>query len=116
MDMYKDFKFKDNEVPKYIQVANFVKILIDKRKIKEGDKLSTIRELSKKLGVNNVTIVSAYNKLKAEGYAYQKVGSGSYAKRKEVASNFRREYSNALKKVSMGDLTEVVDFTGETTT
>ncbi len=115
MDIYKDFKFKDDEVPKYIQVANFIKNLIDKREIKEGDKLPTIRELSKKLGVNNVTIVSAYNKLKAEGYAYQKVGSGSYAKRKEVTSNFRREYSKTLKKISMEDLTNVVDFTGETT-
>ncbi|MBC2455845.1 PLP-dependent aminotransferase family protein [Clostridium beijerinckii] len=115
MDIYKDFTFKDNDIPKYIQVANYIKSLIDKRKIKEGDKLPTIRELSKKLGVNNVTIVSAYNKLKSEGYAYQKVGSGSYAKRKEVASNFRKEYSNALKKISMGDLTDVIDFTGETT-
>ncbi|NMF03338.1 aminotransferase-like domain-containing protein [Clostridium beijerinckii] len=115
MDIYKDFAFKDNDIPKYIQVANYIKSLIDKRKIKEGDKLPTIRELSKKLGVNNVTIVSAYNKLKSEGYAYQKVGSGSYAKRKEVASNFRKEYSNALKKISMGDLTNVIDFTGETT-
>lgn len=115
MDIYKDFTFKDNDIPKYIQVANYIKSLIDKRKIKEGDKLPTIRELSKKLGVNNVTIVSAYNKLKSEGYAYQKVGSGSYAKRKEVASNFRKEYSNALKKISMGDLTNVIDFTGETT-
>ncbi|NOW87798.1 DNA-binding transcriptional MocR family regulator [Clostridium beijerinckii] len=115
MDIYKDFAFKDNDIPKYIQVANYIKSLIDKRNIKEGDKLPTIRELSKKLGVNNVTIVSAYNKLKSEGYAYQKVGSGSYAKRKEVASNFRKEYSNALKKISMGDLTDVIDFTGETT-
>ena len=39
MDIYKDFKFKDDEVPKYVQVANFIKNLIDKRKIKEGDKL-----------------------------------------------------------------------------
>ncbi len=115
MDIYKDFTFKDDDIPKYIQVANYIKSLIDKRKIKEGDKLLTIRELSKKLGVNNVTIVSAYNKLKSEGYAYQKVGSGSYAKRKEVASNFRKEYSNTLKKISVGDLTNVIDFTGETT-
>lgn len=115
MDIYKDFTFKDNDIPKYIQVANYIKSLIDKRNIKEGDKLPTIRELSKKLGVNNVTIVSAYNKLKSEGYAYQKVGSGSYAKRKEVASNFRKEYSNTLKKISIGDLTNVIDFTGETT-
>lgn len=114
MDNYKDFKFKNDETPKYVQVANFIKTLIDKRKIKEGDKLPTIRELSKKLQVNNVTIVSAYNKLKAEGYAYQKVGSGSYAKRKEVVSNFRREYSNVLKKITTEQSLDIVDFTGET--
>jgi 2-aminoadipate transaminase len=115
MNIYKDFKFRDEETPKYIQIANYIKNLIDKRKIKDGDKLPTIRELSKRLEVNNVTIVSAYNKLKAEGYAYQKVGSGSFAKRKEVASNLRREYSNTLKKLSSGDLNEIIDFTGETT-
>ncbi len=115
MNIYKDFKFKDEETPKYIQIANYIKNLIDKRKIKDGDKLPTIRELSKRLEVNNVTIVSAYNKLKAEGYAYQKVGSGSFAKRKEVASNLRRDYSNTLKKLSSGDLNEIIDFTGETT-
>ncbi|MDR3594226.1 PLP-dependent aminotransferase family protein [Clostridium sp.] len=115
MDIYRNFEFKNDEIPKYVQVANFIKNLIDKRKIKEGDKLPTIRELAKALGVNNVTIVSAYNKLKIEGYAYQKVGSGSYAKRKEVASSFRKEYSNALKKLSIEDLSNVIDFTGETT-
>lgn len=115
MDIYEEFKFKNDETPKYIQIADYIKRLIDKRKIMDGDKLPTIRGLSKKLKVNNVTIVSAYNKLKAEGYAYQKVGSGSYAKRKEVASNFRREYSNTLKKISTEDLTEIIDFTGETT-
>lgn len=115
MNIYKDFKFKDEEIPKYIQIANYIKNLIDKRKIKDGDKLPTIRELSKRLEVNNVTIVSAYNKLKTEGYAYQKVGSGSFAKRKEVASNLRRDYSNTLKKLSSGDLSEIIDFTGETT-
>ena len=114
MDSYKDFKFKDDETPKYVQVANYIKALIDNKKIKDGDKLPTIRALSKKLGVNNTTIVSAYNKLKAEGYAFQKVGSGSYAKIREVSSNFRREYSNTLKKLSMEDLSDVVDFTGET--
>jgi DNA-binding transcriptional MocR family regulator len=115
MDIYKDFKFKEDETPKYIQISNYIKNLIDKRKIKDGDKLPTIRELSKRLDVNNVTIVSAYNKLKAEGYAYQKVGSGSYAKRKEVTSNLRRDYSNTLKKLSSKDLAKIIDFTGETT-
>ena len=114
MDLYDDFKFNTEE-PKYIQLAEYIKKLIDKRKIKDGDKLPTIRALAQKLNVNNVTIVSAYNKLKNEGYAYQKIGSGSYAKRKEVFSTFRREYSNALKKLTQKDLDNIIDFTGETT-
>ena len=96
MEKY-NIEFNDYE-PKYIQIADNIKNLIDKKIIKDGDKLPAIRSLAKVLKVNNVTIVSAYNKLKAEGYAYQKVGSGSYAKRKEVTSNFRREYSNNFKK------------------
>lgn len=113
MELYDDFKFK-REIPKYIQLADYIKSLIDKRKIKDGDKLPTIRALAQKLNVNNVTVVSAYNKLKNEGYAYQKIGSGSYAKRKEVFSTFRKEYSNTLKKISSEDIGEIIDFTGET--
>ena len=113
MNLYNDFKF-ESEIPKYIQLAEYIKSLIDKRKIKDGDKLPTIRALAKKLNVNNVTIVSAYNKLKNEGYAYQKIGSGSYAKRKEVFSTFRKEYSNALKKIDSQNIENIIDFTGET--
>lgn len=113
MNLYDDFKFKD-EIPKYIQIAGYIKSLIDKQKIRDGDKLPTIRALAQKLKVNNVTIVNAYNKLKNEGYAYQKIGSGSYAKRKEVFSTFRKEYSNDLKKLSLENYGDFIDFTGET--
>ena len=81
MEFFKDVKFVE-EVPKYISIYNHIKRLIDKKVIKEGDKLPPIRVLSKELKVNNVTVVNAYNKLKAEGYAFQKIGSGTYAKRK----------------------------------
>lgn len=110
---YEKFEFEE-DIPKYIQVAEYIKKLIDKREIKDGDKLPTIRAFAKELGVNNVTIVSAYNKLKEEGYAYQKIGSGSYAKRKEVSLTFRKEYGSSLKRIKSGSLDDVIDFTGET--
>lgn len=113
METYKNLNFTE-ETPKYVQIADYIKNLIDSKVIKDGDKLPAIRKLSKELCVNNVTIVSAYNKLKNEGYAYQKVGSGSFAKRKEVNSTFRKRYSNILKKLSTENLLDVVDFTGET--
>ncbi|MDR5587025.1 MULTISPECIES: PLP-dependent aminotransferase family protein [Clostridium] len=113
--LYKEIEFEE-EIPKYIQISNFTKGLIEKKIIKDKAKLPTIRELSKVLGVNSVTIVNAYKRLKAEGYAYQKVGSGTYAKVKELPNIFRREYSNTLKKLRIDELPNIVDFTGETNT
>ncbi len=105
--------FKE-EIPKYIQIAGHIKKLIDNRKINDGEKLPTIRELCDFLNVNKVTIVNAYKKLKADGYAYQKVGSGTYAKRRETISSFNREYSKIFKELSSDDLKYIIDFTGET--
>ncbi|NFG23579.1 PLP-dependent aminotransferase family protein [Clostridium botulinum] len=113
--LYKDIEFEE-EIPKYVQISNFTKNLIEKKIIRDKEKLPTIRELAKVLEVNSVTIVNAYNKLKAEGYAYQKVGSGTYAKVKEYPNIFRREYSNTLKKLRIDELPNIVDFTGETNT
>ena len=103
----------EEEIPKYIQIANHLKKLIDNKEIKDGEKLPTIRELSNILQVNKVTIVNAYKKLQSDGYAYQKVGSGTYAKRKEVNNLFNREYSKAIKKMNKLDASEIIDFTGE---
>ena len=104
----------EEEIPKYIQIANYIKKLIDGKKIKDGEKLPTIRALTDMLEVNKVTIVNAYKKLKSDGYAYQKVGSGTYAKKREVISLFNREYSKIIKSLTLERLEEVIDFTGET--
>ena len=113
MKQYRKLDFDGSE-PKYIQIAHYFKKMIDNKEIKDGEKLPTIRALSQKFEVNNVTIVSAYKKLKSDGYAYQKIGSGTFAKRKEVTSTFRKVYSNILKKVANEQISNVIDFTGET--
>lgn len=110
-----NLNFKE-ELPKYIQLERHIKKLIDEDKIIDGEKLPPIRELSKFLGVNNVTIVNAYKKLQQEGYATLKMGSGTYAKRKELLRNFKKEYSETFKKISSKGLKDnIIDFTGETT-
>lgn len=103
------------EIPKYIQISKHIKKMIDENSVDDGEKLPSIRKLSKILMVNEVTIVSAYKKLEVEGYAYQKMGSGTYAKRRDTNIKFKKEYSNTLKKISSEDLKKHVDFTGETT-
>ena len=106
-----DFK---EETPKYLQIAMHLKKMIDDNIIKDGEKLPTIRLLAEYLKVNNVTIVNAYKKLSNDGYAYQKVGSGTYAKKKDVISKFNREYSKIFKTISADELENIVDFSGET--
>ncbi|MCY6483598.1 PLP-dependent aminotransferase family protein [Clostridium aestuarii] len=113
MKKYK-FNFK-GEFPKYIQISRHIKKLINSKVIKEGDKLPSIRGLSNLLGVNTVTVVNAYKRLETEGYALQKIGSGTYAKGKVENRNFLKEYSSIYKKLSGGSLKDYIDFTGETT-
>ena len=104
----------EEEIPKYIQISNHIKRLIEKKEIEDGEKLPTIRDYTDYLGVNKITIINAYNKLRNDGFAYQKVGSGTYAKVKEVRRSFSKEYSRVFKKLSVENNKDAIDFAGET--
>jgi DNA-binding transcriptional MocR family regulator len=97
---------------KYILIAHRIKRLIDENRIVDGEKLPSIRALADFLGVNTVTVVSAYDKLESDGYAVRKKGSGTYAKMRDSSRSFIREYSSSLKLIS-GQSGEYIDFTGE---
>ena len=112
MEKYK-INFEE-DIPKYIQVSNHIRNLIDSNTIKDGEKLPTIRTMVNFLGLNKITIVNAYKRLENEGYVSLKMGSGSYAKRKENVISFNKEYSNTLKQINTEDIDNIVDFTGET--
>lgn len=76
MDKYKLNIEKDS--PKYLQIYSHIKDHIKKGKMKANEKLPPIRTISKLLGVNNTTIVKAYELLENEGYVYKIVGSGTF--------------------------------------
>ncbi|KAJ53667.1 DNA-binding transcriptional MocR family regulator [Clostridium tetanomorphum] len=101
------------EIPKYARIAQHIKKLIDDNLIEDGEKLPSIRKLSSLLKVNNVTIVNAYNKLQNEGYAFQKVGSGTYAKRKNTAISFKKKYGRFIRKTGSEKNKVYIDFSGE---
>jgi len=111
MDKYR-IAFGKTEEAKYILIAQRIKRLIDENRIADGEKLPSIRALANFLGVNTVTIVSAYNKLESEGYAVRKKGSGTYAKMRDSSRSFKKEYSGGLKLIS-SQSDEYIDFTGE---
>ena len=103
----------NEEEPKYIQIANHIKNLINSKCINDSEKLPPIRKLAEFLNVNNVTIVNCYKKLQSEGYAYQKMGSGTFAKRREVMQKFKNEYSKEIKNIINKNHGDIIDFTGE---
>lgn len=77
----KDFKLNKNiDTPLYIQLYEYIKTEIEENQL-QMDKLPSIRKLSKSLGVNNVTIISAYKLLESQGYVYSIEGSGTYLKK-----------------------------------
>ena len=103
----------NEEEPKYIQIANHIKNLINSKCINDGEKLPPIRKLAEFLNVNNVTIVNCYKKLQSEGYAYQKMGSGTFAKRREVMQRFKNEYIKEIKNIINKNHVDIIDFNGE---
>lgn len=112
MKKYK-ISFKENDTPKYVQVVQHIKKLIEGNMITDGEKLPPIRDMASILNVNRITIVNAYKKLEGEGYAVQKIGSGTYAKRKEIVLNFRRRYGDVIRKSLDDKSLNYIDFTGE---
>ena len=84
----------NNIEPIYIQIVNYIKVQIASNKIKEGDKLPSVRELSFKIKVNPNTIQKAYAKLEREGLTFTQRGMGRFVTKNE----------NAIKslKIDMG--------------
>ncbi len=72
-------KFSD-KVPIYIQITNIVKRDIVLGKLKPGDKLPSVREMSAELQVNPNTLQRAYQELERENITYTQRGTGSFVK------------------------------------
>lgn len=114
MDKYY-IELKNKDISKYIQIAAYIKELIEKGLLVDGEKLPSIRCLASLLKVNNITVVNAYKKLENEGCTIMKIGSGCYVRKKGIIKSFKKEYSDAFKKITASSIKEYIDFTGETT-
>ena len=74
-----------NDKSIYEQIIDKFKELIMLEKIKCGEKMPSVRELSKKLGVNPNTIQKAYRELERQGYVYTASGVGTFvADKKDI--------------------------------
>lgn len=74
-----------NDKSIYEQIIDKFKELIMLEKIKCGEKMPSVRELSKNLGVNPNTIQKAYRELERQGYVYTASGVGTFvADKKDI--------------------------------
>jgi len=65
-------------VPVYEQVKREIKLAILSGKLKEGEKLISIRELAVRLQINPNTIVKVYYQLEVEGFIASRPGAGYF--------------------------------------
>jgi GntR family transcriptional regulator len=68
-----------SEVPLYVQIKNQLRLLVDRKAIKPGEQLPTVRELALSLNVNANTISRVYTDLEREGYLSRRRGIGTFA-------------------------------------
>lgn len=87
------FQFNNKE-PIYLQIVELVKKNIATGDLVPGDKLPSVREMSKDLGVNPNTLQRSYGELERLGITYTRRGMGS----------FISEGDNSMKdlKINMG--------------
>lgn len=69
----------NSDKPYYLQLYHYIKSSILKGDIAAGEKLPSLRLLSKNLELSVTTVEQAYSQLLVEGYIYSKPQSGYYA-------------------------------------
>lgn len=71
-----------SRTPIYEQLYRRVTELVVKRQLMPGDKLPSVRELAKSLGVNPNTVSKAFQNLERDGVIYSLPGRGSFISEK----------------------------------
>lgn len=88
--MFKDFKLIAGR-PVSIQVKDYMKHLIIKSALQGGQKLPSTRELSTLLKVSRNSVISAYEGLEDDGFAYTVQGQGSYVAQAQQRGRVNRK-------------------------
>jgi Transcriptional regulators containing a DNA-binding HTH domain and an aminotransferase domain (MocR family) and their eukaryotic orthologs len=68
----------DGHGPHYSQLTRAMKSAILSGRLAAGARLPPTRMLAEELGLSRITVLTAYEQLRAEGYIVGRVGSGSY--------------------------------------
>ena len=86
--------------PLYKQVEDQIRDAIATGELGPGDRLPSIRELSKALDVSLITIKRAYQDLEAQGYIVTRHGLGCFVERVDLADLRERKLRELAGKLT----------------
>ena len=92
-----------SSVAVYVQIENHVQFAIASGRLKPGDQLPSVRELSERLGVNPNTVAKAYRDLEVMGLLYTRRGMGVF-----VNKNIESKCGEECRRRIISRLHEVV--------
>ncbi len=69
-----------DETPKHLQIAADLRARIASGELQPGDKVESVKTLSERYGLNQTSVRSAVDLLRAEGLIDRRAGSGTYVK------------------------------------
>jgi GntR family transcriptional regulator len=91
-----------NPDPMYKQVTDQIKNAIAGGTLKPEEKLPSIREMTRELGISEITIKRAYADLEQEGYIFTRSGLGSFVAdvdKEKMKSEKMIEIRQELRKI-----------------
>jgi GntR family transcriptional regulator len=92
-------EFFDENVPIYLQIIDLIKKQLVSNVLESGDRLPSVRDLSKQLEVNPNTVQRAYTEMEREGLVYTQRGQGTFiVDEPETISKLREEIT--IKKMA----------------
>ena len=95
----------DDKAPIYVQVMESIKRDIVIGRLKEGDKLPSVREMSSELKVNPNTIQRAYQELERENLTYTQRGTGNFVKGdRMMIMELKKQMARRSINVFIGDM------------
>ncbi len=95
----------NNNLPIYLQIMDLIKSQVSKGELSIGEKLPSVRELSKDLKVNPNTIQRVYQELEREEIIYTQRGMGSFITEDvELIKNLKSESVMSLIENFVGEM------------
>lgn len=83
----------------YEQVVDNLKEMIISGVLKSGEKLPSVRELSRMLTVNPNTVQKAYRELERQGYVYTSSGLGTFAAEQANANADPKKVAEVMERI-----------------